>query len=229
MKNYSVNKIRQVLSERGLLYPLDVALVGATGVGKSSTLNAIFGEDVAKVGTGVDPETQNVQGYLINDVFRVHDSAGLGDGLSADQRHKRNLTDLLLKTITINGDTKPDGFIDLVLVILDGASRDLGTSYQLLEQVILQCISSDRVIVAINQADVAMKGRHWDNIQKKPEITLLNFLEEKALSTQSRIKEATGLNIKKPVFYSAEYNYNIDKLLDHIVSHIPSERRRELT
>jgi predicted GTPase len=89
MKNYSVNKIRQVLSERGLLYPLDVALVGATGVGKSSTLNAIFGEDVAKVGTGVDPETQNVQGYLINDVFRVHDSAGLGDGLSADQRHKK--------------------------------------------------------------------------------------------------------------------------------------------
>jgi hypothetical protein len=159
----------------------------------------------------------------------VHDSAGLGDGLSADQRHKRNLTDLLLKTITINGDTKPDGFIDLVLVILDGASRDLGTSYQLLEQVILQCISSDRVIVAINQADVAMKGRHWNNIQKKPEITLLNFLEEKALSTQSRIKEATGLNIKKPVFYSAEYNYNIDKLLDHIVAHMPYERRRKLT
>ena len=140
MKNYSVNKIRQVLSERGLLYPLDVALVGATGVGKSSTLNAIFGEDVAKVGTGVDPETQNVQGYLINDVFRVHDSAGLGDGLSADQRHKKNLTDLLLKTITINEDNTPDGFIDLVLVILDGASRDLGTSYQLLEQVILHCI-----------------------------------------------------------------------------------------
>ena len=71
MKNYSVNKIREVLSDRGLLYPLDVALVGATGVGKSSTLNAIFGEDVAKVGTGVDPETQNVQGYLINDVFPI--------------------------------------------------------------------------------------------------------------------------------------------------------------
>ena len=103
MKNYSVNKIRQVLSERGLLYPLDVALVGATGVGKSSTLNAIFGEDVAKVGTGVDPETQNVQGYLINDVFRVHDSAGLGDGLSADQRHKKNLTDLFITILRLKG------------------------------------------------------------------------------------------------------------------------------
>lgn len=52
MKNYSVNKIRQVLSERGLLYPLDVALVGATGVGKSSTLNAIFGEMLQKLELG---------------------------------------------------------------------------------------------------------------------------------------------------------------------------------
>ena len=53
--------------------------------------------------------------------------------------------------------------IDLVLVILDAGSRDLGTSYELINQVIIPNIgkdAKDRVLIAINQADVAMKGRY---------------------------------------------------------------------
>ena len=63
MKNYRIDAIRDTLRSRSLLFPLDMVLVGATGVGKSSTINALFGEDVAVVGTGVDPETQYIQHY----------------------------------------------------------------------------------------------------------------------------------------------------------------------
>jgi predicted GTPase len=77
MQNYRINDIRNTLRERSLLYPLDVALIGATGVGKSSTINGLFGSEVAKVGSGVDPETMHVTQYAVNDVFRLHDTAGL--------------------------------------------------------------------------------------------------------------------------------------------------------
>jgi predicted GTPase len=36
---------------------------------------------------------------------------------------------------------------------------------------------------------------------------------------------ATGVKIIKPIYYSAEYNYNIDVLLDLLIDNIPKEKR----
>jgi predicted GTPase len=66
--------------------------VGATGTGKSSTLNALFNSTVAKVGHGVDPETQIISAYSLHDYLRFHDSAGLGDGKDNDLTHSKNIT-----------------------------------------------------------------------------------------------------------------------------------------
>jgi hypothetical protein len=71
-----------------------------------------------------------------------------------------------------------------------------------------------------------MKGRHWDERVNKPDGVLLDFLEEKADSVQSRLAEATGVRVTRPVFYSAERNYNIDKWLDMVIDNMPRERRR---
>ena len=86
-------------------------------------------------------------------------------------------------------------------------------------------IQRDRILVAINQADMAMKGHHFDYDTHMPDATLKSFLEEQAVSVQRRIHEATGVKIIKPVYYSAEYNYNIEKFYDLIVDNIPNERR----
>ncbi|WLF83910.1 GTPase family protein [Moraxella sp. ZY210820] len=218
--------IQREIEQRNLLRPLDVLLVGATGVGKSSTINALFGDNVAKVGTGCEPETQIVSHYEVNDYFRIHDSAGLGDGKENDKRHARNITDILIKTVSVGGDNSiPYGLIDMVMVILDGSSRDLGTAYQLLRDVIVPIIDPKRIIVLINQADMAMKGRYWDSVNNCPEATLKQFLDEQAYNVQQRIKEATGLNIHMPIYYSAEHGYNIDKILLHIKQNLPTQRR----
>ena len=144
--------------------PLDVMVTGVTGAGKSTTLNAFFQKTVAKVGDGVDPETMELDAYELNDFFRVWDTPGLGDGVEIDQIHKKKMIDLLYKTYTSDGKTY--GFIDMVIIIVEGANRDMGTTYTLLNEVIVPNIQKDRILVVINQADVAMKGRHWNtNIQ----------------------------------------------------------------
>lgn len=234
----------------------NIMLVGATGCGKSSTINALFAAgsnaqeipsdeeneaakevrtkagvvEIAKVGSKADPETKDIEQYRIGNLV-LWDTPGLGDGTEIDEHHKEIITELLREK-------KDDGtaVIDLVLVILDGSTKDLGTSYKLLNEVILPELKGDtgRILVALNQADIAMKtGRHWDYEKNEPDETLISFLEEKVESIKNRIKEDSGIEIE-PVYYCAGYEeesgesvrpYNLSKLLYYILKSLPEQKR----
>lgn len=209
---------------------INLMITGATGSGKSSTINALFDTEVAKVGIGVDPETMSITKYELDNLI-LWDSPGLGDGKEADNRHAKAIINKLNET-----DEKGKLLIDLVLVILDGSSRDLGTSYELINKVIVPNLGEQkekRILVAINQADVAMKGRGWNDTLNRPDDKLKSFLEDKVDSVQKRISEATGIETQ-PIYYSAGYKeegiaqtkpYNLSKLLYYIIKSTPQEKR----
>lgn len=213
---------------------VNILITGATGCGKSSTINALFGENIAKVGQGSTPETMDIKSFPLTEYFTLWDSPGLGDGKEADKHHAQNITDKLYEL-----DENNEPLIDLVLVILDGSSRDLGTSFQLINEVIIPVLKqnnqTDRLLVAINQCDMAMKGRYWDDENNKPEPQLIEFLEEKVESTRQRIKEATGVDTQ-PIYYSAGYKdsdqaqkpYNLLKLLSFMLEAVPMKKRPNL-
>ena len=208
---------------------INIMVTGATGCGKSSTINALFGSEVAKVGVTPNPETMDIRQYILPNLT-IWDSPGLGDSKEKDIKHAKNIIEKLVQK-----DEKGDLLIDLVLVILDGGSRDLGTSYELINKVIIPSLGDEtnRLLVAINQCDMAMKGRGWNSEANKPEPELEKFLNEKAMSVKQRIEEATGVRIIEPVFYSAGYKdkeqeqkpYNMAKLLSYIIDHTPSQKR----
>lgn len=209
---------------------INLMITGATGCGKSSTINALFNAEKAKVGVGVDPETMDIQKYELENLI-LWDSPGLGDGKEADNRHAKNIIKKLNER-----DENGNLLIDLVLVILDGSSRDLGTSYELINSVIIPNLGEDkenRILVAINQADVAMKGRYWNYEENKPEPRLVEFLEEKVASVKRRIKEGTGVDVE-PIYYCAGFKeegkeqnkpYNLSKLLYYIIKFTPKQKR----
>ena len=208
----------------------NVLITGATGCGKSSTINALFKTEKAKVGTSPNPETMEITKYELGPLT-LWDSPGLGDGAEADKRHAAGIRKLLT-----DKDENGNLLIDVILVILDGSSRDLGTSYELIRAVIAPCLNESdkkRLIIGINQADMAMKGKHWDSEKNKPDDVLMGFLKEKEKSVHDRILEATNLSIQ-PVSYSAGFKeegmpqenpYNLSKLLYYIMDSIPSEKR----
>jgi predicted GTPase len=66
--------------------PLEVAIIGATGVGKSSTINAILGKDVAKIGVSPEPETKELNKHPYGELINFCDTPGLGDSESKDKK-----------------------------------------------------------------------------------------------------------------------------------------------
>lgn len=209
---------------------INLMITGATGCGKSSTINALFNTEVAKVGVGVDPETMEITRYDLENLV-LWDSPGLGDGKEADNRHAKNIIRKLNER-----DERGDLLIDLVLVILDAGSRDLGTSYELINSVIVPNLGENkegRILIALNQCDMAIKGRYWNFEENKPEMPLIKFLDEKVVSVQKRIKEGTGIDVT-PIYYSAGFKeegmaqgapYNLSKLLYYIIKFTPKEKR----
>lgn len=236
VKNIASNSDLSEAAKRELLVQMNklndtkinILITGATGCGKSSTINALFGSNEAKVGQGVDPETMDIRKFELNNIV-LWDSPGLGDGKESDRRHSKNIIDKLHEK-----DADDNALIDLVLVLLDGSSRDLGTSYELINEVIIPNLGkdTDRLLVAINQCDIAMSGRYWNHEKNEPESKLTAFLEEKTTSTKRRIKEATKVDVT-PIYYSAGYKddeeeqqpYNLSKLLMFIVNHTKPEKR----
>ena len=222
-------QISKLLKIRGK--KVNILLVGATGSGKSSTINALFNMEVAKVGVGVDPETDRITKYDLENLT-IWDSPGLGDGVENDEKITK---DIIKKLNEMDDEHNP--LIDIVIVILDASSKDLSMSYNLINKVIIPCIgeknAKERILLTLNQADVAMKGNHWNSEKNEPDDVLKEFLDKKAESVRKRIKEGTGLDIM-PIYYCAGYKedggeqrkpYNLTKLLYYTVKAIPKDKR----
>ena len=223
------NRRLSALSKAGSRH-VNIMLISATGAGKSSTVNALFDMSVAKVGIGVDPETKEITKFDLNNLT-IWDTPGLGDGVEEDKAYIKQI----VRKLSEKGS---DGklLIDLVLVVLDASSKDLATSYDVINKTIIPNLGKDnanRILIAINQSDMAMKGRHWDYELNAPDEVLQDFLARKAESVKRRIKEATGVTVE-PVCYCAGYTdddgnqqppYNLSKLLYYILTAVPADKR----
>ena len=107
---------------------LNIMFVGATGVGKSSTINAIFNTEVAKVGYSVNPETSTIKKYEIDNMI-LWDTPGLGDSPENDANYAIQIANAL-KAKDENGNL----IVDEVVVLVDGSNRDMGTTYEVIRE-----------------------------------------------------------------------------------------------
>lgn len=228
----------QKILERIQATEVNVLLIGGTGVGKSSTISALFQwhgnnhESKAKVGQSSKSETMDISSHKLNNIV-IWDTPGLGDSTDKDKEHKCNIIKLLKK----NDDHKQP-LIDLVLLILDASNKDFSSAYTLIKDVVLpslQGVDRRRLLIGINQADMALKGRHWNAEKNKPEPQLVERLDEQVRTVKARIKADTGLDVE-PIYYSAGYKdgddlqhpYNLQKLLSFILERLPEKKRASI-
>ena len=212
--------------------PLNILLIGGTGVGKSSTINAIYGANRVKVGTSARPQTQEIEQCQISKNITLYDSPGLGEGSEKDKQHMEKIHKLLTDTDE-NGNAK----IDLVLVITDATVKGLGQEYETIKYLLKTLGDSKRILIGLNKCDCAVSERYFDRENNKLGQEQEQFLREKVTDLQTRIKADTGLSLMGDdiVCYSAGFYdestqtqdnpYNIVQLEKMILSKIPKQKR----
>lgn len=226
MNNLSIERLKE--------QKLSLLVVGGTGVGKSSTINAMFeingGDRVAKVGVSAIPETMETECYHLNNLT-IYDSPGIGDDISKDKSHLEKIKNLLLRRNENN-----EALIDMVLIIVSAESRDLGSCYTLVEEIMPLLEDKKRILIALNKCDRGGldSSEYFDYVANKPSEFLQETLEEKSKTIQERIKNSTGIEVEV-VYYSAgetrkrdgekQPSYNLAKLFYCIAQHTPKKKR----
>lgn len=224
-KSRQISKLAMIKAE-----PVNILFLGSTGVGKSSTINALFNMEKAKVGD-IDPETEYIEEYQLDNIH-IWDTPGSGDEVEKDKKHMSQIKAKLSETLSGG-----NALIDLAVIIIDAGQRDLKNVYDCINNILIPVMGKDeagrRTIIAMNKADTAMGGRHWLRELNSPDVTLTEYLDRKAQSVKRRLHESTGINIL-PLYYCAGYKegneaqlppYNLIKLLYKIIETLPLERR----
>lgn len=212
--------------KKRLSYSPVILFMGKTGVGKSSTCNALFGAETFKVDdvAACTREIQVEDLELPDKSLTLVDVPGVGENEKYTQAYKR-----LYRTILTEGVKDKKGNVrqpDAVVFIFKADDRALQTELECYQDVLKNNLNDTqlaRVVLAINQADKIEPIRGdggWDVELARPGTRQLENIDRK----RNAIARAFGIETNLVIDYSAGELYNLDRLLERIVNVLPKER-----
>jgi len=201
--------------------PPRFAFIGETGVGKSSTLNALFnaGLEVShikactKTVQGVEVSFDAVEG--VNGALVAYDMPGLGES-QLKQREHIALYEQILKEV------------DVALWILDAQNRAIASVQQYLEKE-LRTIHPrllERMVIALNKVDLVHPGEAaWHPLANLPSEEQEENIKGRIRDVKRKIREVLPNWQGTVVEYSANKRYNLPHLFDAMMDAVPNKRR----
>ena len=226
-----IKEVSEKLSAEIRTKPFRVAIIGQSGVGKTSTIQSVFGVKPGKSNKikAVEEGTPDIEEklYDIEDGFSlsIADMPGLKNDIKKDINvyiplYKKELTDC-----------------DLIIYIIDAHAKELGVDIQILRDIVIPiCQKAGKtrnIIIALNKIDAigqsvpeyrTNKEYHWDKIENKPTATLGKLIKERVMHIYEKLVENNifdNIDCEQSPAYSAVYAYNLQ---DFLLAILESER-----
>lgn len=214
-----IGRLKKEIREK----PFRVAIIGQGGVGKTSTIQSVFGvkpsssNKIRSVEEGTTDVEEKI--YEIEDGFTlsIADMPGLKNDITKDA----NIYIPLYKKIL------PD--CDLIVYIIDSHAKELGVDIKILRDTVIpickEAGKEKNIIIALNKIDVigqsfpeylTNKEYHWNRIENKPTETLATLIQDRITDIGVRLIKANifdGINVQQCPAYSAVYAYNLQAFL----------------
>lgn len=197
--------------------PPTIGLVGVSGVGKSSTINAMFktslpvSDTVActKEFSATDLSMKLVEGHGkgMHVQLRVFDAPGLGESISMDPGY-----------LEMYNNTLPE--CDVILWVMGARNRAMA-----LDQSYLQRLQRfhDKIVFGINQIDL-IEPRNWNEKIGLPSDEQFRKIDEIEEDRRSKLRSILGSDVSVTSF-SAHRKFNLEHIFGNLIDKLPKERR----
>lgn len=192
--------------------PPKVAIIGKSGVGKTSTINNLFSanEYVSDVYRG----TQNVvvkrfplNGGLSLDVY---DMPGLGDDIEKDIEFEAMYREVLPQC-------------DIIMYILEALDGSFEEDLRILRDVVLPSGQNnvEKIIIAMNKVDMIgeNEGLKWDYRINRPNPRQKELIEVKLKDIQRRLTMVLPVKKERIICYSALKKYQLLEFMSAIATY----------
>lgn len=201
--------------------PPRIAFIGNTGVGKSSTMNALFnaGQPISHTEACTQEEgiieitaqtVEGEQGYLT-----VYDMPGLDESISSQEKHLETYHRILKD-------------VDVAIWVLEAHNRGLKNVQETITNDIRKMNPEliNRIVFALNKVDLIHPGQtDWNPLMNLPSEEQELNIEERIKDVEIKIKETLPEWKGQIIGYSAEKRYNLTKLFKTMLNSVPEERK----
>lgn len=194
-----------------------IALIGECGVGKSSTINAMFNAGLATSHVKACTQESHELHIEVSEVegekgaIKIYDMPGLGEDIHADEVHKQTYQRVLKDC-------------DVAVWVLDATTRHFTHTQLALRDVVAVAMGNlDRLVIGINKVDEIRPGQ-WNSQYNLPSPEQDVSIEEKINDAMEKIGKVCPLHKSRIIPYSAEKYYRLPDLLGAMLDACPKER-----
>lgn len=197
--------LKQNMAEE-LQKPTHIAVIGKCGVGKTSTINALFDTDwkISHVKAATKKEEvlimEGERGSL-----KISDLPGFGEDIDKEAEYLKLYRRVLSEC-------------DVALLILKADTRDMAEVQRMLRDVVGKDYNlSKRIIVGLNQVDIVQPG-HWLDKPNLPSVEQEKSIKEIVKERVKSIEKVCAIQPSQVIAYSATRRYRLEHLFAAMVS-----------
>ncbi len=213
---HQLNELRKAAEEELSKSPR-IALIGETGVGKTSTINAMFNAGLKTSHVKACTQESHELNIQVSELsgnsglIKIYDMPGLGEDRDADEKHKVTYKQVLK-------------LCDVAVWVLDGSTRQFTFTQLALENVVSVAMGNlDRLVIEINKIDIIRPGE-WDIVYNLPSPEQEESIELKIIDVIEKIGKVCPLKRERVIPYSAEKWYRLPDLLGAMLDACLKER-----
>ncbi|MEQ4936681.1 GTPase [Proteus terrae] len=189
-------------------YSPTIGLMGKTGAGKSSLINALFQSSLSPVSdvSGCTRQAQSFSMTMNNHVLTFVDLPGVGESIKRDKEYHQLYRNLL-----------PE--LDLIIWVLKADDRAWSSDEQCYRFLTEQCgYQPEHFLFVLNQADKIEPCRQWDEVCQQPS-------SEQAANLS--LKQQAVIIAFKPhhpvMMVSASEGFQLSELAEQLIQALPAK------